>query len=161
MSDDDSMMATGISGGVFGNEPTPEVDREKLAEEREFISSIVPNAQAQVDGYNRELAQMNNLAEFVKSLGCLPTDLSDQDFRAKLEARFGYVVYLQTRKNGIVNGMNATHHPVNDAPVDMPLPEHFADDPWTIGSAQEDSVATRPTWREALYSLLHPWRPRM
>ncbi len=121
---DDSIMASGVRSGIFGNDITTEANEEAERAEREFIEKIVPNAQEQVDALNIEVAQANNLVAFVNSLGGhMPSDVDAHTLQVKLEARYSYIVYLLNRKADIVNMMAYKEHDLQDNWPTMPLPK--------------------------------------
>lgn len=119
--EDDSALASSVGGGFFGNDEPTEEQQEALSVEREAIIKLLPTAQEQVDDINREVARVNKLTDFIDGLPALPTDLTEDNLRAKMEARFGYINYLLMRKSAIINGLASINQEVDDVPP-QPFP---------------------------------------
>lgn len=122
--ENDASLATGVSSlevNMFENEQPSDSTKELIEQQQKQINALLPTAQMQVDALNSEIAEANKLTDFVTSLGCLPSDVPEDDIRAKLEARFMYMNMLIQRKNHIIDGMRANERDIEDVPV-MPLP---------------------------------------
>lgn len=146
MNGDDFLAGSMTSREVFGNESPPADTQKLLQEELEHINSIVPTADRQIAELNQEIAAANKLTDFIGALGVLPSEVSEDSLRAKLEARYGYINYLITRKNKIIDGLRSIEQEANDTPVDTPIPSHQIVIPRPAGIAQKIAAMWR-RWR--------------
>lgn len=132
MSSDAEMVTGGQSADVmFENQNIAEDDKKLIDKEREEIIQSLPNAENRLSRINKDIANLNQLTDFIDCLGALPSDVrpTNEDLMQivyKLELRFLAINQLvderERLKNGLVDiGQKIDLEPIVPAPLKKPL----------------------------------------